>query len=747
MKLTTEQNKAFAAVMENIGFQSIAPNIWRKDMLTACVAETTPTRIMVHHKCGFKLLDEKIFHPNCFNAVLATIERPERMVPPPGMIYLVLAGVSQPAYYMEKSGDQFFMARDNHIHGPAETFGDVGAVYRVAQDISIMGVSLKNRAVQVVASATGKTSIKFHIDTKLVEARVSPETASHVMANKRMYAVDRKNSWRGGESLFTTLAYLAPSAQYDWRVMKGKANPKVRGRAKLALKKGSVIGLRMLKKGDDVKYFVTELKEKMIEYAIPARVHEELQKNSTKRKGKAPDLQGKEKKSYKKDAGTPAEQRNKAASKPAVVSPVAAKRKVPKAAPLPTDTPSQLLKKYQELFEGKEWSLKKIVSTFKADFGRSKPKNKLAALKYLSTKLDAVGFSRIETQVNDAFASKLDGNLKARVAQYDWQDIMHVLKNVLGKDLPQPGPGTFALKAVQAAIDGGHMTEKKLFALIDAQKAKTDRRINALKNPPKKISIGPPPVISGSKPHGARIHGMSVNSDPQLLPDDYVAPGQTQPLKKIMMEKLKKASTDLYDVTENDSDTTAAMKIFIKDLYAKGGSVLSRGGVHSPERDNAWINGKAKSEDFTVRTHPHNVGEDGGGSDIVIQDSTYYFYDWFVNKYAKSGTIQIKEIKHSHRDAHLPGDVADIYFTVKKYPNVLLICRLAVNPDEKKYSTMIDGYHRNMRVSEKNNQVVLASGKRRAQIVNLSIAAVAYNPFGDNFHEQARLLESVVQYG
>ena len=369
------------------------------------------------------------------------------------------------------------------------------------------------------------------------------------------------------------------------------------------------------------------------------------------------------------------------------------------------------------MFAGKEWSLKKIVSTFKSDFGRTKPKNKLAALKYLSTKLDGVGYSRIEKQVNDAFASKIGDTLKSRIAMYDWRDVMHTLKNILGKDLPEPGPGAFSLKAALAAIEGGHLTEKKLFMLLDQQKAKSERQINALKNPPKKINVGPPPAIHGTK----GLHGGSTSTDTGK-------------------------NSDLYDVTEKDADTTAAMKIFINDLASKGGSVLSRGGMHSPERDNSWLNGKARYEDLTVRAHPHIIGQDANGSDIKIDGSTYYFYDWFVNKYAKSSAIQIKEIKHSNRDENMPGDVADIYFSVKKYPNVLLICRLAVNPDEKKFD-LLNMYGRNMRVADKNNQVVLASGKRRAQIVNLSIAAVAYNPFGDNFHEQARLLESVVQYG
>lgn len=724
MRLNTEQTKAFSAVMENIGFQPIAPNVWRKDLMTASLQDS-PARVAIQHKCGFKVLDEKIFHPNCFNAVLATIERPERLETPRGMIYRVIAGVANSAYYMEKAGDQFFLTRDNHIHGPAESFGDVSAVYQVNQPVSLMGVALAGRTVQVIASANGDVKVKFFIqkanadDKQLVTAKVSPETAAHIMSGTRLPSnINTKKIWGGGEDLFTTLAYLAPSGQYEWRTMKGKASPKIRGRAKMALKKGSVIGLRMVKKGDDVKYFVVELKEKMIEYAIPASVHAELQKNSLKRKGKAPDLTGKEKKSYKKDAGTPDAPRNKAAQKPAIVSPVAAKRKV-KVPALPTDTPSQLLAKYQELFAGKEWSLKKIVSTFKADFGRTKPKNKAAALKYLSTKLDGTGYARIEKQINEAFAEKIDGNLKHRVAQYDWRDVMQALKGVLGKDLPQPGPGKFALEAVQIAIEGGHLSEKKLFAMLDAQKAKSDRQIKALQNPPKKAQIGKPPAIHGTK----GLHGGATPSTPE------------------------KRGVGLYTVGENDSDVTAALKIFLNDLSAKGGSVLTRGGEHSPERDNAWINGKARYEDLMVQSHPHIIGQDTNGSDIVLQGSTYYFYDWFVNKYAKSGSIQIKEIKHSHRDENMPGDVADVYFTMKKYPNVLLICRLAVNPEDKKYETMRDGYRRNMRVSDETKKVVLASGKRRAQIVNLSIAAVAYNPFGENFHEQARLLDSLVKYG
>lgn len=750
MRLSEVQISAFASVMEKFRFEHIAPNVWRRNLVTANISEN-PGHIVIRHKSGFKILDQKIFNPACFNAVLASVEKARGIEPTPNMIYLVLAGVSQPAYYMERAGDDYFMARDTHIHGPAETFGDVAAVYKVKTPLSVMGVSLNGRNVRVTASAKGKVSLQFLIGEKFVSASVNPNTAAHVMAGELL---GRTDTQRKGADLFATLAYLAPSGQYTWRTMQGKATPKIRGRAKLALKKGSVIGLRQVKKGDDIKYFVVELKEKgMIEYTIPARVYDDLTKASKKRAGKAPAFgAGAEKKSYKKDAGTPDAQRNKNSSKPAVVAPKKALRKVAKA-PAPVNT-AALEKKYATLFGDKSWTLAKLLKTIPAEFGATKPKTKALALKYLATKLKPDAYDRIAAQLA---AKKLKGlsledrAIVARVtSQYDDRTVLHALKGVLKTYLPDPMSPTFTQEAVLTVIRKKLMTEEKMMEAIAAQAAKMERLDKALKNPPKKAAIGAPPTITGSKSlTGSKVTNVAIQSDPSQLPDDYRSPeqiteGDKRSLKQNLLDKMKNSTVSIYQPSEKDTDVTAALKAFILDLTAKGGSVLSRGGQFSKEHDNAWINGKAKSEDFMVQTHPTVLYTDADGNDVVSQQSTEYFLNWFQNKYAKNAAITIKSVKHSNERAF--NDVVDITFSTKKYPNVLLICRLLVNPDEKK-SDLISMYNRNMRVADKNNQVALASDKRRASIVNLTIAAVNYNPLGDNFDETYRVLASLVQYG
>lgn len=147
-----------------------------------------------------------------------------------------------------------------------------------------------------------------------------------------------------------------------------------------------------------------------------------------------------------------------------------------------------------------------------------------------------------------------------------------------------------------------------------------------------------------------------------------------------------------------------------------------------------------------VRPHPNVLGEDEEGNDIVSNGSTQYFFDEFTKKFkSASSPIEIKKIKHSAKNQL--NDVVEITFSVKSKPNVLLMSRLLLNPDDNKFSTADQGYHRNFKVA--NDPKKLASLASARAAVNLTIAAVFYNPLlGEkNYEETSQLLHSLVLYG
>jgi hypothetical protein len=715
-------HEAFASLMEDRGFKRIGPGMWRSGMITAGLSGS-PERVSIRHKSGLTFMDETLYSGKAFNAVLAAVERMD-FKPAKNTVFLAMAGVHNTTHYLTTANGEPHVVHDPHVLGPAATFQKLNRMYKINRNISIAGVALRDKEVMLTAFADGRVELCYVHEGKTITKRIAPETASHILTCERVH-MDLDGAWHASNSgpgaMIEEVAFLAPTSEYQWRVASKGMNIPIKGKATFNIRKGGEFGLR--KKGE--KFYAVQLKDKdMSEYQISSEKYDKLLGLSSKRRGKSPDLTGKEKKTHKKKVDT--SPRNKATTKTAVVSPrTKALRKVPAK---PIEKPASIdsiLEQYQEYFRDKKWTGVKMAKMLKEAGVKSGPSNKkvdiisylakyhgLSALNIITTHDQE---KTIEENLNDKDRALVEG-----AKSFDWNVLFRVGKRVAPHLLPDTRDPNFKTALTIKIVTNKVMTAAEWVDALTEEKKNLDDQVNRIRNPKKTINIPPPPVIRGSTTYPGPVVRSLTN--PKGSP--------------------------LYTISENDDSVSRAIKQFLISLKAWGSDVAEHSGAYNPSYDQSFLTGKARTADFKIRTHPHIIGVDEQGNPQKVDHSTQYFFDAFKAEYEKaSSPIKIHKITDARTgqpyktSAAKINDVVDIYFTVKSEPKVLLISRLHLHPDDDKYESLMAGQHRNMNLGEQHTFKAHASKSRK---INLLIAAVPFNPVGEQ-NETFRILASLVE--
>lgn len=466
------------------------------------------------------------------------------------------------------------------------------------------------------------------------------------------------------------------SSLYEWRLLNSRLNIPVRGKARLDLGKGAVLGVRT---NDLGKHYVIHPATINKEYLISDKSLREVM-SYTKPHKDAPDIPPPDRKT------------KESKNKPALKKP-RTKKSIPETSPA---------MQYLKSRFGKGWTARKIKAELK----------EIIALGFWPTKKKEL-FEAIVSHYGDSIIEILskpspsevafDGlNIYERKAvekimkSYDTRVVGSVLRKL---ELPFPPGNTndphFWLHATISIIkEVGQKGMEDIFLTVFMEREDRRKQQTSPPTPAPKV-IGPKINISSREP--PLEYALNVTHD--------------------RVKKIKKLNSNIdYRVSKlDDSETTRALKLFIQALYRFAGSALTPTGTGR----RAFLDGIAKSEYMRVDTR----------SGPVSSFSADDFLEEFLSEFGKNKANLPFYVRKVKTHVNKGRQKEKITFIIKvKGADVDLKLELDVNPVDLNTLTK----HNMFLTKAQLARAFLLEQKKQPRGFNLTISAIEKQAFTIN---------------